>query len=133
VSELDDVYDPLRVGDPITAKKLSALILGPLPPLSMDGRETRLPPGLAKFPLFTVSVGGSISKEDRNEVDSRSCLVLVMVRNESRILFCSALGVPFRSRIFPRHISSSWIFQTRRETGFTFWKLEKEASPIRRV
>jgi hypothetical protein len=100
MSELDTEYSPLRVGDPITANKLSAVVLGPLPPLTADGRETRLPPGLVKFPLFTVSVGGSISKEDRNDVDSRSCLVLVMVRKESRMLFCSALGVPFRSRIF---------------------------------
>ena len=46
---------------------------------------------------------GSMSSEERKEVLSRSFLVLVIVRNESKRLFWSFFGVPLRSRIY--HIS----------------------------
>lgn len=42
--------------------------------------------------------GGSMSSEDKNDVDSRSCIVLVIVRNVSSTWFCSVRGVPLRSR-----------------------------------
>jgi mannitol-specific phosphotransferase system IIBC component len=54
-------------------------------------------PGLAKFPLLIDREGGSMSREDRNDVVSRSVLVLVIVRKETRTLFCSAFEVPLRS------------------------------------
>ena len=57
-----------------------------------------VPPGLANVPR-RPKVGGSISSEDKNDVLSSSGFVLVMVRKESRRLFCSLFGVPFRSRI----------------------------------
>lgn len=60
-----------------------------------SGSAMRLVDGLPNAQL----VGGSISKDVRKEVVSRSVFVLVMVRNESRRLFCSILGVPLRSRI----------------------------------
>jgi len=89
---------PLRMGELKTANMLSVpLALPPLP--TVAGRDTRLPPGLAKLPLLTVKVGGSMSREDRNDMESSSSLVLVIVRNESRTFFCSAFEVPFRSRI----------------------------------
>lgn len=40
-----------------------------------------------------------MSSEERKDVLSRSFLVLVIVRNESRRLFWSFFGVPLRSRI----------------------------------
>lgn len=43
--------------------------------------------------------GGSMSREERKEVDSNSEFVLVMVKKKSRREFCSFGGVPFRSRI----------------------------------
>lgn len=41
-----------------------------------------------------------MSREVKNDVVSRSSFVLVIVRNESRRAFCSALGVPFKSKIY---------------------------------
>jgi hypothetical protein len=64
------------------------------------GSDTRLPIGLMVD--CTDEDPGSISSDDRNEVLSSSSFVLVMVRNESRRLFCSARGVPLRSRTCPK-------------------------------
>lgn len=92
-SVLDPVGGPLKGGDPSDPNMLSDPALGVVD----SGRVTLLEPGL---PNVAPSVeGGSISRAERNDVLSRSVLVLVMVRNESRRLFCSAFGVPFRSRI----------------------------------
>jgi hypothetical protein len=67
------------------------------PPGVDRGSVVLLEPGL---PSVEPSVmDGSISRAERNDVLSRSVLVLVMVRNESRRLFCSSFGVPLRSRI----------------------------------
>jgi hypothetical protein len=88
-SVLDPVGGPLKGGDPSDPNILS----DPAPGVIDSGRVTLLEPGLPSVK------GGSMSRADRNEVLSRSVLVLVMVRNESRRLFCSAFGVPFRSRI----------------------------------
>lgn len=102
---LDLVGGPLRGGVPSAANKLSAAPIGVLllAPPSTRGSETRLPTGLVNVaPVCVVVVAaapGSISRDDRNDVLSRSVLVLVMVRNESRRLFCSDRGVPFKSRI----------------------------------
>lgn len=87
-----------------------ANIPSPAPP---SGRDTLLAPGLTRLPPACPVVGGSMSSDDRKDVLSRCVLVLVMVRKESRRLFCVAFGVPFRSRIF--------------------WKFENEASPINKV
>jgi hypothetical protein len=69
-------------------------------PVTARGRETRLPPGLTRLPPSRPGPGGSMSRDDRKDVLSRSVFVLVMVRNESRRAFCCALGVPLMSRIF---------------------------------
>lgn len=95
------VEGPLDGGLPSAANKLSAAPMGVLTP-STSGSEIRLPVGLVAFEaplLIWVVFEGSMSSEDRKEVVSSSFLVLVMVKNESRRLFCSSLGVPFRSRI----------------------------------
>lgn len=92
-SVLDPVGGPLNGGDPSDPNMLS----DPAPGVIDSGRVTLLEPGL---PNVAPSVkGGSMSRAERNDVLSRSVLVLVTVRNESRRLFCSAFGVPFRSRI----------------------------------
>lgn len=88
-SLLDPVGGPLSGGDVKAPKTLSAA------EAEDNGSAIRLVAGLPTAKL----VGGSISNEVRNDVFSRSVLVLVTVRNESRRLFCSILGVPFRSRI----------------------------------
>jgi hypothetical protein len=61
------------------------------------GNETRLAFGLIK--LEPGCAGGSMSREERKDVDSRSVLVLVIVRKVSSKAFCAAFGVPLRSRI----------------------------------
>jgi hypothetical protein len=92
------VGGPLSGGDPKAANRLSPAAVAPLmPPFTSEGRDTRLPPGLAK--VICAAPGGSMSKEDKNEMLSNSVFVLVMVKNESSSLLCSVLGVPFRSRI----------------------------------
>lgn len=88
-SLLDPVGGPLSGGDVKALNTLSAA------EVEDNGSAIRLVAGLPTAKL----IGGSMSKEVRNDVFSRSVLVLVMVRNESRRLFCSALGVPLRSRI----------------------------------
>lgn len=52
----------------------------------------------AGLPSITLS-GGSISSVLRNDVPSNSAFVLEVVTKLSRRLFCSAFGVPLRSRI----------------------------------
>ena len=63
---------------------------------SRPGNDTRFPVGLMVD--CTDNDPGSISRDDKNDVLSSSSFVLVMVRNESRRLFCSARGVPLRSK-----------------------------------
>jgi hypothetical protein len=72
------------------------------PPLlpADNGRDTRLAFGLDKVPVRCAPPPGSMSREDKKEVPSSSSFVLVIVRKESSRLFCSAFGVPFRSRIW---------------------------------
>ena len=93
-SVLDPVGGPVKGGDPSDPNILSDPVLGPVD--SDSGNMTLLAPGL---PSVSSVNGGSISRAERNDVLSRSVLVLVMVRNESRRLFCAVFGVPFRSRI----------------------------------
>lgn len=62
------------------------------------GNDTRLPPGLEVFAMMLLTEG-SISSDDKNDAVSSSGLVLVIVRKESSRPFCSAFGVPLRSRI----------------------------------
>lgn len=81
--------------------------LSPPLPVTARGRDTRLPPGLTRLPPSTPGPGGSMSREERKDVLSKSVFVLVMVRNESRRVFCCALGVPLMSRIFVAQVSSS--------------------------
>ena len=88
-SLLDPVVGPLSGGDVKALNTLSAA------EAEDSGSAIRLVAGLPTAKL----AGGSISKDVRKDVFSRSILVLVMVRNESRRLFCSILGVPLRSRI----------------------------------
>lgn len=87
---LDPVGGPLSGGDVRAPKTLSAA------DAEDNGSAIRLVAGL---PIANAVVG-SMSNDERNEVLSRSVLVLVTVKNESRRLFCSVLGVPFRSRIW---------------------------------
>ena len=86
---LDPVGGPLCPGPVILAKM-------PSPP---RGNDTRLAPGLTRLPPACPVADGSMSSEERNEVLSRSVLVLVMVRNELRRLSCTDFGVPLRSKI----------------------------------
>jgi len=75
------------------------------------GNDTRLPPGLEVVATM-LPTEGSISSDDKKDAVSSSGLVLVIVRNESSSPFCSAFGVPLRSRIceesqmklVPRHL-----------------------------
>lgn len=66
---------------------------GPVSPANMPsaalliGSDTRLAPGLTKLPPAWPVTGGSISKDDKKDVLSRSVFVLVMVRKESKRLF----------------------------------------------
>lgn len=92
-SVLDPVGGPLKGGDPSDPNILS----DPMPGVVDSGRVTRLEPGLLN--VAPSVKGGSISRAERNDVLSRSVLVLVMVRNESRRLFCPVFGVPFKSSI----------------------------------
>jgi hypothetical protein len=62
------------------------------------GNETRLVLGLIKLELKCAD--GSLSREERKDVDPKSVLVLVMVRNVSSSAFCPTFGVPSRSRIW---------------------------------
>lgn len=68
------------------------------PPGRSDGSDSTLAFGVASELDVRGVADGSISREVRNELDSRSCMVLVMVRNLSSSAFCSVLGVPLRSR-----------------------------------
>lgn len=68
--------------------------------------------GAAGVPIeVRIEVLGSISRDERKEVVSKSSRVDVVVKNLSRRSFCSVLAAPLRSR--------------------TFWKLEKDESPIK--
>lgn len=89
LSWLDPVGGPLNGGDVNALNTLSAA------EAEDNGSAIRLVAGLPTARL----VGGSMSKDVRNDVFSRSVFVLVIVRNASRRLFCSILGVPLRSRI----------------------------------
>ena len=86
--------DPVNAGEVSEENKLSLLL-----PVTAGGREIRLPPGLTRLPASRPGPGGSMSRDERKDVLSKSVLVLVMVRNESRSVFCCALGVPLMSRI----------------------------------
>jgi hypothetical protein len=91
---LPSALDP--VGGPLNGGEVSPPNTPSAPAGVVDnGNATRLTLGL---PIVKLR-GGSISRDVRNEVLSRSVLVLVTVRNESRRLFCSIFGVPLRSRI----------------------------------
>jgi len=92
-SVLDPVGGPLSGGDPLSDPNM----LSEFSPPVDRGSVVLLEVGLLR--IAPRVMGGSISRAERNDVLSRSVLVLVMVRNESRRLFCSSFGVPFRSRI----------------------------------
>lgn len=95
-SVLDPVGGPLKGGDDPLREPNMLSVFGP-PGEVNSGSAVLLEPGL---PRVAPSVmGGSISRAERNDVLSKSVLVLVIVRKESRRLFCSIFGVPFRSRI----------------------------------
>jgi hypothetical protein len=91
---LAPVEGPVTAGEVNDENKLS-----PPLPVTARGRETRLPPGLTRLPPSKPGPGGSMSREERKDVLSKSVFVLVIVRNESRRAFCCALGVPLISRI----------------------------------
>lgn len=98
-SDFPPVGGPLKGGEPNAASKLSAAPNGVLAPPSTKGSETRLPAGLVILELICAVAAGSMSRCDKNDMLSSSVLVLVMVKNVSRRLFCSDRGVPFKSRI----------------------------------
>jgi len=83
------------VGGPLSGGEVKALKTLSAVEVEDNGSAIRLVAGLPTARL----VGGSMSKDVRNDVLSSSVLVLVIVRKESRRLFCSVLGVPLRSRI----------------------------------
>lgn len=90
---LPSLLDP--VGGPLSGGEVNALNTLSAAEAEDNGSAMRLVTGLPTAKLAS----GSISRDVRKDVLSRSVLVLVIVRNESRRLFCSVLGVPFRSRI----------------------------------
>lgn len=77
---LEPVGGPLGDGADKPAKILSL-------PAAFNGNANRLPPGLSRLPPMAPVAGGSMSKEDKNEVLSRSVFVLVIERKESWRLF----------------------------------------------
>ena len=77
---LDPVGGPLGDGADRPAKILSL-------PAAFSGNDSRLPPGLSKLPPMAPVAGGSMSKDDKKEVLSRSVFVLVIERKESCRLF----------------------------------------------
>jgi len=94
-SVLDPVGGPLKGGGPLREPNMLS-VFGP--PGEIDrGSAVLLEPGLPRVAPSVMD--GSISRAERNDVLSKSVLVLVIVRKESRRLFCSIFGVPFRSRI----------------------------------
>lgn len=58
-----------------------------------------MPDSLMEGLAVIGAVLGSISSDDRNDVDGKSSLVLVVVRKWSKRLFWAAPGIPFKSRI----------------------------------
>jgi len=74
--------------------------------------------------------GGSMSNVVRNEVDSRSLMILVLARKVSNRVFCCDLGNPFRSSTYLIILASRDFFLQRTHT---FWKLEKDESPTNKV
>jgi hypothetical protein len=75
-----------------------------------------------------LSLGGSMSKDVRNEVSVKSSFVDVTERKMSSRRCWSFRGVPLRSSI-----CWSAFYQPRvRGTDPTFWKLLNERSPIKR-
>lgn len=97
-ASLEPVDGPLGPGPPVMEAKMPSF-----PP---KGRDTLLAPGLMRLPPECPVAAGSMSREERKEVLSRSVLVLVMVRKESRRLFWVDLGVPLRSKIW-NHLTVS--------------------------
>ena len=93
---MDPVEGPLGVGVERLAKILSPA----------KGSDILLPAGLIRLPPTYPAAGGSMSSDDRKEVLSKSVLVLVIVRKESRRLFWTAFGVPFRSKILIKGTST---------------------------
>ena len=93
---MDPVEGPLGVGVERLAKILSLA----------EGSDILLPAGLIRLPPTYPVAGGSMSSDDRKEVLSKSVLVLVIVKKESRRLFCTAFGVPFRSKIYIKGTST---------------------------
>lgn len=87
---LDPVDGPLSGGEPSTPSTPS----DPPDGVITRGCTARLGP---VAPTITLT-GGSMSSDVRNEVLSNSGLVLAIVTKLSRRLFCSGLGVPFRSK-----------------------------------
>ena len=72
-----------------------------------DGRLARLADGLVT-PVKDPLAGGSMSKVVKKEVACKSSLVLVIETKVSKRLFCSARGVPFKSRTYIEF----WISRT---------------------
>lgn len=73
---------------------------------------------------------GSMSSVVRNDSEASSVRVDVIVNSASRSAFCSALGVPLRSRICLRRLFG-WVDEMVHTKRQTFWKLEKDESPMR--
>ena len=73
-----------------------------------DARAAKMPspavnaPPLLAWLLALLDWPGSMSNDVKKDVLSRSLLVLVIVKKESKRSFCSALVVPLRSRICER-------------------------------
>lgn len=89
---LEPVVGPLGPG-PVIPENIPSAAL----PI---GRDIRLAPGLTRLPPACPVAGGSISKDDKNDVASRSVFVLVIVKKESNRLFWIGFGVPFKSKIY---------------------------------
>jgi hypothetical protein len=104
-----------------------------LSPVFGRGSDSLPEPGLVMFTAARCEeVEGSMSSEERNDVLSSSDLVDVMVRKESKRSFWDALGVPLRSRIYNVYPSLAAAAKCVAVAG-TFWKFEKDASPMSNV
>lgn len=66
----------------------------------LDAFDDESPIPILRFELVAAAGLGSMSSVVRNDSEASSVRVDVIVKRASRREFCSALGVPLRSRIY---------------------------------